>query len=243
MLGAVPSDRLTRQLAFVLEIDRLKTVLRRTVLTDRSRRENSAEHSWHIALMAVLLAEHAAEPVDVGRVVRMLLVHDVVEIDAGDTFVYDPAAAEDKGERERRAAERLFGLLPADQAAEVRALWDEFEERATAEARYAHAVDRLQPMLHNYATEGHSWQKYGVRSSQVIAHNRHIGDGAPDLWAHAERLIADAVERGWLAGAEAPGPAQPNTRNHSARSRRTAGVSRSRRRASAALRIASAWVG
>jgi putative hydrolase of HD superfamily len=198
MLGPM-SDRLAHQLAFVLEIDRLKGVLRRTLLCDRSRNENSAEHSWHIALMAVLLAEHAAAPVDVARVVEMLLVHDVVEIDAGDTYVYDLEANRDKEEREQRAAERLFGLLPADQAAAVRALWDEFEARATPEARFAHAVDRLQPLLHNFATEGAAWRQHGVRSEQVVSHNRHMAEGAPGLWDHARRLIEEAVARGYLA--------------------------------------------
>jgi putative hydrolase of HD superfamily len=197
MLGPM-SDRLAHQLAFVLEIDRLKGVLRRTLLCDRSRNENSAEHSWHIALMAVLLAEHAAAPVDVARVVEMLLVHDVVEIDAGDTYVYDLEANRDKEEREQRAAERLFGLLPADQAAAVRALWDEFEARATPEARFAHAVDRLQPLLHNFATEGAAWRQHGVVQEQVVSHNRHMAEGAPRLWEHARRLIAAAVERGYL---------------------------------------------
>jgi putative hydrolase of HD superfamily len=203
MLARMPAaDRLARQLEFVLEVDRLKTVLRRTLLTDRSRQENSAEHSWHIALMAVVLAEHAAEEVDVGRVVRMLLVHDVVEIDAGDTYVYDAVATADKVEREERAAERLFGMLPADQAAEVRALWDEFEGRATPEARFAHAVDRLQPILHNFATEGVAWRRHGVTADRVEAFNRHMAEGSESLWRHARRLIAEAVERGFLGAPE-----------------------------------------
>lgn len=191
-------DRLARQLAFVLEVDRLKSVLRRTSLLDRSRRENSAEHSWHIALMAVVLAEHAAEPVDVARVVKMLLVHDVVEIDAGDTYVYDTVGSADKAEREERAAERLFGLLPDDQAAEVRELWDEFERRDTPEARFAAAIDRLQPILHNFATEGEAWRRHGVTVDRVEATNRHMGEGAPALWEHVRRLLHEAVEKGYL---------------------------------------------
>lgn len=199
--GAAGEDeRLARQIAFILEIDRLKGVLRRTLLVDRSRRENSAEHSWHIALAAVLLAEHAAETVDLGRVVTMLLVHDLVEIDAGDTYVYDAGAALDKAAREERAAERLFGLLPPDQAAELRALWEEFEARATPEARFAAAVDRLQPILHNAATEGHTWRQHGVVRAQVEAVNRHIADGAPDLWKLVRRLLDEAVARGHLGG-------------------------------------------
>jgi len=201
-LPPLPTDgsprRLADQLDFVVEIDRLKTVLRRTVIVDRSRRENTAEHSWHIALAAVLLAEHAAAGVDVGRVVRMLLVHDVVEIDAGDTFAYDEAAHADKLERERAAAERIFGLLPDDQTAELGALWEEFEAGETADARFANAVDRLQPMLHNFVTEGHAWKQHGVTSTQVRERNRNIGDGAPELWRFAERMIDEAVRRGYI---------------------------------------------
>jgi putative hydrolase of HD superfamily len=199
MLAGMPdTDRLARQLEFILEVDRLKSVLRRSLLCDRSRNENSAEHSWHIALMAVVLAEHADEAVDVARVVKMLLVHDVVEIDAGDTYVYDVAATVDKAEREGRAAQRLFGLLPADQAAEVRALWDEFEARETPEARFAAAVDRLQPLLHNFATEGQAWRHHGVTADRVESVNRHMAEGSQRLWEHARQLIAEAVERGYL---------------------------------------------
>jgi len=193
------SDRLARQLSFIVEIDRLKTVLRRTVLVDRSRNENSAEHSWHIAFAAVLLAEHADGAVEVARVVRMLLVHDVVEIDAGDTYAYDPAAHDDKEERERAAAARIFALLPEDQEREMWELWEEFEAGATLEARFANAVDRLMPMIHNYVTEGVAWQQHGVKSHQVLDRNHVIGDGAPDLWAYAERMIAAAVDKGYLA--------------------------------------------
>ena len=201
-LPPLPTDgspeRLAQQLGFVVEIDRLKTVLRRTLIADRSRRENTAEHSWHIAVSALLFAEHAGEEVDLSRVVRMLLVHDVVEIDAGDTFAYDEVGYEDKAERERAAAERIFGLLPADQGGELRALWDEFEERQTAEARFANAVDRLQPMLHNFLTEGHAWRQHGVTATQVRERNRTIAEGAPELWRFAERMIDQAVERGYI---------------------------------------------
>src|SRR6056297_294642 len=157
-------QRLEQQVAFILEIDRLKTIYRRTYLTDTSRFENSAEHSWHIAVMAMLLAEHANTlEVDQLRVIKMLLIHDLVEIDAGDTFAYDTAAHADKAAREQAAADRLFGLLPADQAAEFRALWDEFESRQTPEAKFAGALDRLQPLLHNLYTHGRSWREHGVR--------------------------------------------------------------------------------
>jgi putative hydrolases of HD superfamily len=191
--------RLDRQLAFLLEADGLKRVQRRNHLADGSRRENSAEHSWHLALFALVLLEHAAEPVDVCRVLRLLVVHDLVEIDAGDTFAYDADGQADKAERERAAAERLFALLPEDQAAEVRALWDEFEARATPEARFAHAMDRLQPILLNALTAGGTWREHGVTASEVRAYNRHMADGAPRLWAHAQQVLAEAVERGHLS--------------------------------------------
>jgi putative hydrolase of HD superfamily len=192
------SERLLRQIEFVVEIDRLKAVERRTTLVDRSRQENSAEHSWHIALMAVLLAEHARDDVDLLRVVKMLLVHDLVEIDAGDTFCYDPAANEDKDERERRAAERLFALPPADQGAELLALWEEFEARETPEARFAAALDRLQPMLQNLHSEGASWRRHGIRKHQVLDRNRPIDDGSPTLWDYISRRLEEAAERGIL---------------------------------------------
>jgi len=199
MSGDRASSRLTSQIAFLIELDKLKTVLRRTTLIDRSRPENTAEHSWHIAVAAVLLEEHAVERgVDLLRVVKMLLVHDVVEIDAGDTFCYDAEANRDKLEREERAAERLFGLLPADQGAEMRALWDEFEAGATAEARYAAALDRLQPVLQNLHTEGHSWRAHGVGRAQVVHRNRPIGDAAPEIWEHLLARLDEAVERGHL---------------------------------------------
>lgn len=193
------TDRLTQQLQFIAEIDRLKHILRQTWLLDASRRENDAEHSWHIAVMALLLVEHAEAPVDLSRVVRMLLIHDVVEIDAGDTFIYDTAGHADKDEREQRAAERIFGLLPPDQAAELRALWDEFEARDSAEARYAAAIDRLQPLMHNYLTQGKAWRAHGVTADQVLAMNRpRIGAASAALWQAAERMIAESVAKGWL---------------------------------------------
>lgn len=197
LLGFAP-ERLARQLEFVLEVDRLKAVLRRTTLADGSRQENSAEHSWHLALMAVLLSEHAEVEVDLARTVEMLLVHDIVEVDAGDTFCYDAEGNLDKEERERRAAERLFKLLPEDQEARLRALWDEFELRESPEARFAAALDRLQPMMLNYLNEGHSWRRHDVREHQVLERNRPMVDGSERLWSFAERFLADAVEAGIL---------------------------------------------
>ncbi|MCC7261622.1 MAG: HD domain-containing protein [Candidatus Latescibacteria bacterium] len=192
-------ERLAAQVGFILEVDKLKQILRQTLVSGgQGRRENDAEHSWHLGLMALTLREYAAEPVELLRVVEMLLIHDLVEIDAGDTFVYDEAAQASKAEREERAAVRIFGLLPADQAARVRGLWEEFEARQTPEARYAAALDRYQPLLLNFATEGAAWRRHGVRRAQVIERNRHIEEGAPVLWAAASELIEEAVRRGWI---------------------------------------------
>lgn len=193
-----PSDRIARQLRFVVEIDRLKSVLRRTLITDATRLENSAEHSWHIAVMAALLHEHAAEPVDVLRTVRMLLVHDVVEIDAGDTFGYDVAGHLDKEERERRAADRLFGLLPEDQAGELRALWDEFETGATPEARFALAMDRMQPLLNNFHTQGGTWRQHGITRAQVLRRMDPIREAASALWPYVLRVIEESCAAGYI---------------------------------------------
>ncbi|MDP9349480.1 MAG: HD domain-containing protein [Gemmatimonadota bacterium] len=198
-------DRLARQLAFVVELDRLKQTLRQTTVMDASRQENSAEHSWHLGMMALLLAEYAAAPVDPLRVVKMVLVHDVIEIDAGDTFCYDAQANLDKEERERRAAARLFGLLPADQGEELRALWEEFEEAATPEARFAVALDRLQPLLQNLHTEGGTWRKHGITREQVLRRMRPIRDAMPGLWPVVEGMIAQACAQGWVVeGAASP---------------------------------------
>ena len=190
--------RLGRQLGFIMEIDRLKGILRQTLIADASRRENSAEHSWHLALMALLLREYAPAGVDVERVVRLTLVHDLVEIDAGDTFAYDAAGQVDKAARERRAADRLFGLLPAEQGAELRALWDEFEEVATPEARFANALDRLQPLLENLHTDGGTWRIHGVELAKVRERMQPILDATPELWPFVEGALASALERGWL---------------------------------------------
>ncbi len=193
------SDRLERQLAFIVEIDKAKTILRNSLVIEASRRENDAEHAWHLAVMARLLAEYAREEIDVDRVIEMLLVHDLVEIDAGDTFIYDTAARERQAEKERAAADRIFGLLPPDQAAAVRDRWEEFEARQTPEARFAFALDRLQPLLLNFHTQGHTWRKHGVRRAQVTAVNATIADGAPELWEYARGLIDEAVQRGYLS--------------------------------------------
>jgi len=197
VLVAAP-DRLAQQIQFVLEIDKLKQVLRQTLLTDGSRRENSAEHSWHIALMAIALAEYAPPGTDLLRVVKLLLLHDLVEIDAGDTFCYDLAGNESKAEREIRAAERLFGLLPPDQAGELRALWDEFEAQDTPAAKFAAALDRIQPILHNQQTGGHTWQKHGVKRAQVMKRLAPVEQGAPALWEFVQQVVEDCIAAGIL---------------------------------------------
>lgn len=192
-------NQLTQQLQFILEIDRLKGVQRRSLLLDGSRRENSAEHSWHLGMLALTLAEHANELVDVNRVVKMVLLHDIVEIDAGDTFLYDQQGNSSKAEREQRAAARIFGLLPAAQRDEFVALWREFEERQTADARFANALDRFIPLLHNYHNAGRPWRENGITRRRVIEMVRHISEGSTTLWEYAQELIDDAVEKGYLA--------------------------------------------
>ena len=198
------SNRLLKQIEFIVEIDKLKYILRQTLLIDKSRRENDAEHSWHLAMMAILLSEYAREEVDLLKVVKMALVHDLVEIDAGDTFCYDEAGNRDKAERERKAADRIFGMLPEDLGAEIRALWEEFDAMESPESRFANALDRLQPLLHNFRTGGAGWQKHGVTCDMVIERNRHMEAGAPALWAYASAMIEEAVEKGFLAPAPTP---------------------------------------
>lgn len=192
-------DRLEKQLKLLLELDKLKSVLRRTrVESADGRLENSGEHSWHVALMAVLMEEHANAPVDICRVMKMLLIHDVVEIDAGDTFVYDTAASKEQAEKEVKAAERLFGMLPSEQGDELLELWHEFEAAQTDDAKYAKALDRLIPMLLNYHNNGQSWKENGVSREQAIAINKRIELGSVTLWDKAKEMIEDATEKGWL---------------------------------------------
>lgn len=192
-------QRMEKQLALLMELDKLKAVLRRTRVKSADKRlENSAEHSWHVALMALLFAEHANEPVDISRVVKMLLLHDVVEIDAGDTFVYDAAASEQQAEKELAAAQRLFGMLPDDQRDELSALWHEFEEAQSAEAKFAKALDRLIPMLLNFHNQGQSWREHGVTREQALTINRKIELGSHALWEKAQEIIEQATQNGWL---------------------------------------------
>lgn len=192
-------DRLSQQIAFIAEIDQLKSVLRQSLIMDGSRRENTAEHSWHIAVFAMMMHETAEEPrPDLNRVIRMLLIHDIVEVDAGDTFAYDALGYEDKEARERAAAKRLFGMLPSDQADEWMNLWLEFEAGSSPEAQYANAMDRLLPLLHNYYTGGVSWQRYGIVRSQVERRIAPVKAATPKLWQFAMLLLDRAVEKGIL---------------------------------------------
>jgi putative hydrolase of HD superfamily len=196
----VPEDRLNAQIAFALEIDKLKRIIRRNLLMDGSRRENDAEHSWYVAMLAMIFAEHAPPGTDIHRVVAMLMVHDLVEIDAGDTFIYDPAAVAAQAEAERAAADRIFALLPADQAKLLRALWDEFEARETGEARFARALDRFAPILANHNTEGGTWPLFKVTAAQVRKNVRLIEEGSASLGAYALDLVELSIARGHLSG-------------------------------------------
>ena len=192
-------DRFRQQIEFILEVDKLKNVLRKTILMDRSRRENSSEHSWHIALMVLILSEYANDSeVDMFRVMKKLPVHDLIEIDAGDTYCYDDQGRKDQSQREKIAADRIFNLLPADQAAALRELWDEFEERKTPESKFATAMDRFQPFLHNYFTEGQIWQENNIKSAQVKSRMQPVGDGALILRDYVSSLIAHGVKKGYL---------------------------------------------
>jgi putative hydrolase of HD superfamily len=187
----MPSDRLARQIAFLVEADKLKGVLRRTSLMDGSRRENSAEHSWHLLLLAIVLREHAAAGVDLPRVLEMLAVHDLVEIDAGDTFAYDAAHQATQAQRETAAADRVFGLLPADQARHLRSVWEEFEAKESAEARLAVAIDRLQPLLQNAGAGGGTWREHDLSRADVLARMAPIESALPRLWP----FVMDVVNR------------------------------------------------
>ena len=191
-------ERLTQQLQFILEIDRLKGVLRRSLLLESRRRENSAEHSWHLAMLALVLAEHANEAVDLLHTLKLLLIHDVVEIDAGDTYAYDDDSHDGKIERERTAAIRIFGLLPPDQAVEMTALWEEYEAQRTPEARFALALDRFMPFLHNYHTGGITWRENRVTRAQVEDRMSPVGTGSDALGAAVAAVVEEATASGLL---------------------------------------------
>jgi putative hydrolase of HD superfamily len=192
--------RLREHLTFLIEVDKLKTILRQSPLAAADRRENDAEHSWHLALMVLVLAEYADEAIDVGHTIKLVVVHDLVEIYAGDTPIYDPAAGVDQQEREEAAADRLFGILPEDSGLRLRALWDEFEARETPEARFAKAMDRFQPLLLNWMAKGGTWRTPGVTADDVRARKASIGEGSATLWEAAIHLIDEGERRGWARG-------------------------------------------
>jgi putative hydrolase of HD superfamily len=194
-------DRLTQQIAFLVEADRLKSVIRRTPLVDGSRRENSAEHSWHLALAAMILREYVAEPVDLLRLIELVTIHDLVEIDAGDAFAYDDAAQSAKAARELAAADRLFGLLPADQTSYVRGLWEEFETQETIEARVASALDRFQPLLQNAHSGGGSWRTHDLTRADVLRRMAPVEHALPTLWPVVVQVIDSFCDLGVLRSA------------------------------------------
>lgn len=190
--------RLDKQMAFILEADKLKQIERQTYLHDGLRKENDAEHSWHLALMALLLGEYANDKIDTLRVMAMVLIHDMVEIDAGDTYAYDKAAHKTKRERELKAAERIFSILPQDQAKYFRGLWDEFEEGETMEAKFAHSLDNVQPLMLNDASDGLSWRERGIKREQVEQRNQTTKTGSEQLWVYVEKILDENVNKGNL---------------------------------------------
>ena len=191
-------SRLEKQIAFLTEVDKEKNIFRQTYLADRKRKENDAEHSWHLALAAVLLKEHMKEDADLGRVMTMVLIHDLVEIDAGDTYAYDTEGAATKREREVKAADRIFGILPEDQGTYLRELWDEFEAYETVEAKYAHLLDNFQPLMLNDASDGKSWEEHGVHKSQVCRRNARIPETSEIVWEKMLEIMDKHIEKGHL---------------------------------------------
>ncbi len=189
-------ERLEQQLRFIVEIDKVKNIFRQTYLSDGQRKENDAEHSWHIALMAVLLQEYVDTEVDVLKVMTMVLIHDLVEIDAGDTYAYDSAGLVTKREREEKAADRIFGLLPDDQEVYFRKLWEEFEEYETADAKYAHLLDNFQPLLLNDASGGKSWEEHIVRKEQIYKRNEKIGSTSKTIWQKIQEIVEKHIKLG-----------------------------------------------
>lgn len=194
----IKNERLANQIKFAIEIDKMKRILRMNLHSDGSARENDAEHSWHLAIMAVLLEEYSKDKVDIGKVIKIALVHDLVEVYAGDTFAYDSKGYEDKEQREKDAATKLFGILDPVQGAEFRALWDEFEAKETPESRYANAIDRIQPLILNYLTDGHTWKLGDVHSAQILKRMDIIRTTCPELWPIVEGIIETSINAGIL---------------------------------------------
>ena len=194
----MPFKILQQQMDFIKEIDKIKYIERRTKLFNSDRRENDAEHSWHLAMMAIVLSEYANEPIDLLKVIKMVLIHDIVEIDTGDIFIYDTEQDHNNTEAELKAAKRIFGILPQHQAEELIALWQEFEAFETPEAKFAKAIDRLEPLLQNASNEGGTWQEFDVSLSQVIDKKEMIGEGSEELWEYTSDLLNRSVEAGIL---------------------------------------------
>lgn len=192
------ADHLLKQVAFIKEIDKLKYIQRKTKLFNSDRHENDAEHSWHLAMMTIVLAEHSDKPIDVLKVLKMVLIHDIVEIDAGDIFIYDAVKNHTNTEEELLAAKRIFGLLPAEQAEEFMALWKEFEEEITDEARFAKSMDRFEPLLQNTSNNGGTWTEFNVSYQKVYDKKKAIQNGSSILWNYAENLLNESVEKGIL---------------------------------------------
>ena len=191
-------ENLLKQISFIKEIDKIKYIQRKTKLFNSDRPENDAEHSWHLAMMAIVLAEHADTPVDVLKVVKMVLIHDIVEIDAGDTFIYDNEKSHSNTDNERIAAQRIFGLLPQDQAHELIAIWEEFEAGLSNEAKFAKAMDRLEPLLQNTSNNGGTWKEFDVDYSKVYEKKKVVKEGSTTLWNYAENLLNENVAKGIL---------------------------------------------
>ncbi len=205
-------DHLLNQIEFIREIDKLKYIFRKTKLINSDRPENDAEHSWHLAMMAIVLAGHANEPIDLEKVMKMVLIHDIVEIDSGDVFVYDTAKNHDNFDEELKAARRIFGILPEEQAEEFINLWIEFEEMKTPESKFARSLDRLEPLLQNASNNGGTWREFDVKYDKVIEKKKAIKDGSEELWKFAENLIDESVEKGILSSPLTPKDTMINTK-------------------------------
>jgi putative hydrolase of HD superfamily len=192
------TPRLSQQIDFITEVDKLKQILRQNSIIGGSRRENTAEHSWYISLIALTFVEYAPQPIDLTHTLKMLILHDIVEIDAGDTFTFDVQANQSKAERETLAAERIFGLLPEDQRDSYRALWDEFEEGQTNEAKYANALDRFAPLIQNFQNQGGTWRKYQITQAAVLKRMQPIQTATPDLWPFVLQTIEQSIQAGYI---------------------------------------------
>lgn len=194
----IKDEKLQKQIKFAIVIDEMKNIFRRNLIIDGSRRENDAEHSWNLAMLAMLFEEYSTEKIDLEKVLKIALVHDLVEVYAGDTFAYDSKGNEDKLQREIESADKLFGILDPAQGAEIRALWDEFEAKETPESKYANAIDRIQPLINNYMTNGHTWKEGDVHAPQIYKRMDIIRTTTPDLWQIVEGIISTSIEIGIL---------------------------------------------